>query len=419
MTIITERVLNRSTLARQLLLERAPVDVEEALRRVVALQAQQPGSPYVALWNRVAGFDAGKLDAAVEGYRAVRSTLMRLTLHLVHAEDYRAFRAGMEPTLRGSRLGDHRFRAAGFTPADADALLPGLLAYAGSPRSGAEMLARIEEERGGPVESVAWRMIRQYAPLWHAPQGPPWQFGTPQSFVTARPFATAESSGEPPASRELPPSGAAEAEALPDPTDPDALPDHTDPDTVAAGLAALVLRYLEGFGPASVADMAQFSMTQRGRVRKALAALGGLVTEVGGPGGTVLYDTAGAAPLPDADTPAPPRLMAMWDSVLLAYADRGRVIPPAYRKAVIRVNGDVLPTLLVDGYVAGVWRPVEGGIEVSAFHPLPAAVREELGAEAEAMGSFLAGRDPLVYRRYDHWWAKGLPIVESTVVPTP
>ncbi|MFB7514997.1 winged helix DNA-binding domain-containing protein [Streptomyces sp. NPDC056144] len=386
MTIITERVLNRSTLARQLLLERAPVDVEEALRRVVALQAQQPGSPYIALWNRVAGFDAGKLDTAVEGYRAVRSTLMRLTLHLVHAEDYRAFRAGMEPTLRGSRLGDHRFRAAGFTPADADALIPGLLAYAGEPRTGAEMLARIEEERGGPVESVAWRMIRQYAPLWHAPKGPPWQFGPAQSFVAA---------------------------------DGEALPESTGPDAVAAGLATLVLRYLEGFGPASVADVAQFSMTQRGRVRKALAALGGLVTELEGPEGTVLYDVVGAAPLPDADTPAPPRLMAMWDSVFLAYADRGRVIPPAYRKAVIRVNGDVLPTLLVDGYVAGVWRPVEGGIEVSAFHELPAHVLAELGAEAEAMGRFLAGRDPLVYRRYDHWWAKGLPIVASTVFPAP
>ncbi len=62
----------------------------------------------------------------------------------------------------------------------------------------------------------------------------------------------------------------------------------------------------------------------------------------------------------------------MWDHVLLAYADRSRVIPPDYRKLVTRSNGDVLPTLLVDGYVAGVWRPVEGGIEATAFHRHPA-----------------------------------------------
>lgn len=379
--VITARALNRSTLTRQLLLERAPVDVEEALRRVVALQAQQPGSPYVALWNRVAGFEPGLLDGAVEGFRAVRSTLMRLTLHMVHVEDYRAFREGMEPTLRGSRLGDHRFRAAGFTPADADALLPGLLAYAERARTGAEMLSRLEEGRGAPVESVVWRMIRQYAPLWHAPTGPPWSYGTAHSFVTAN-----------------------------------SLPEHRNPDAVAAGLAVLVRRYLEGFGPASVADIAQFSMTQRGRVREALAALDGRVDRLEGPDGVVLYDVPGAA-LPDEDVPAPARLMAMWDSVMLAYADRGRVIPPEYRKSVIRVNGDVLPTLLVDGYVAGVWRPVDGGIEASAFRPLPARAWEELAGEAESLGAFLAGRDPLVYRRYDHWWAKGLPVVETKVFP--
>ncbi|WP_405853638.1 winged helix DNA-binding domain-containing protein [Streptomyces sp. NBC_00090] len=379
--VITARALNRSTLARQLLLERAPVGVEEALRRVVALQAQQPGSPYVALWNRVEGFEPGGLDEAVERFRAVRTTLMRLTLHLVHVEDYRAFREGMEPTLRGSRLGDHRFRAAGFTPADADALLPGLLAYAERARTGAEMLARLEEGRGGPVESVAWRMIRQYAPLWHAPTGPPWSYGTAQAFVAA-----------------------------------DVRPELTDPDAVAAGLAVLVRRYLEGFGPASVADMAQFSMTQRGRIRAALGTLEGRLDRFEGPDGVVLYDVPGAV-RPDEDVPAPPRLMAMWDSVLLAYADRGRVIPPEYRKAVIRVNGDVLPTLLVDGYVAGVWRPVAGGIEASAFRPLPARVWEELAAEAGALGTFLAGRDPLVYRRYDHWWVKGLPVVETKVFP--
>lgn len=380
--VITARALNRSTLARQLLLERAPVGVEEALRRVVALQAQQPGSPYVALWNRVEGFEPGALDEAVAGFRAVRSTLMRLTLHLVHVEDYRAFREGMEPTLRGSRLGDHRFRAAGFTPADADALLPGLLAYAERARTGAEMLARLEEGRGGPVESVAWRMIRQYAPLWHAPTGPPWSYGTAQAFVAA-----------------------------------DVRPELTDPEAVAAGLAVLVRRYLEGFGPASVADMAQFSMTQRGRIRQALGTLDERLDRFEGPDGVVLYDVPGAV-RPEEDVPAPPRLMAMWDSVLLAYADRGRLIPPEYRKAVIRVNGDVLPTLLVDGYVAGVWRPVAGGIEASAFRPLPARVWEELAAEAEALGAFLAGRDPLVYRRYDHWWVKGLPVIETKVFPT-
>ena len=83
--------------------------------------------------------------------------------------------------------------------------------------------------------------------------------------------------------------------------------------------------------------------------------------------------------IPPDDSPAPPRLLPMWDSTLLAYADRSRIVPPEYRKVVIRNNGDVLPTLLVDGSVAGVWRPVEGGIEATAFH----AVRRGLGGPGD------------------------------------
>jgi hypothetical protein len=70
------------------------------------------------------------------------------------------------------------------------------------------------------------------------------------------------------------------------------------------------------------------------------------------------------------------------------------------------MNGDVLPTLLVDGYVAGVWRAVPAGIEATAFHPLPGEAWEQLAAEARAMLPFLADREPEVYRRYHHWWAK-------------
>jgi hypothetical protein len=113
--------------------------------------------------------------------------------------------------------------------------------------------------------------------------------------------------------------------------------------------------------------------------------------------------------------PAPPRLMAMWDSILLAYADRSRVIPPDYRRLVIRSNGDVLPSVLVDGHVAGVWRAVRDGIEATAFHPLPEETWEGLKAEAGALAAHLAGREPAVYRRYAHWW-KTLPSAEVRVL---
>ncbi len=376
---ITARGLNRSTLGRQLLLRRESHGVADAVRRVVALQAQQAASPYVALWNRLAGFDPADLDAAFADREVVKATLMRITLHAVHAEDYRAFREAMEPTLRAARL-DARFRASGLTVADADALVPDLLEYADRIRTGAEMEAWLEQRLGAPPDAGAWRGLRGYAPLLHAPTQAPWSFGSRPSYVAAslRPVLA-------------------------------------DSDASGAALQTLVKRYLEGFGPASVADVAQFALVQRARAKEALQALSGDLERLEGPDGAELYDVPGAR-RPDEDTPAPPRLMAMWDSILLAYSVRSRVVPPDYRQLVTRSNGDVLPTLLVDGYVAGVWRSVEGGIEATAFHRLRDEAWEGLAAEARSLVSFLADREPRVYRRYDHWW-RTLPSAEARLLP--
>ena len=162
-------------------------------------------------------------------------------------------------------------------------------------------------------------------------------------------------------------------------------------------------------------DLARFATLYRSRARSALQAIEDELERYEGPDGTELFDVPGRALL-DEDVPAPPRLLGMWDSLLLAYDDRGRVIPPEYRKQVIRVNGDTLPTLLVDGYVAGVWRAVPDGIEATAFAPLPDEAWDKLESEARGLVALLAGRDPAVYRRYRHWWAK-LPAGQTRVLP--
>ncbi|SMQ21086.1 Winged helix DNA-binding domain-containing protein [Streptomyces sp. Ag82_O1-12] len=366
---ITAQELNRATLGRQLLLGREAMEPGEAVRRVVALQAQHAASPYVGLWNRLAGFAPAELDAAFSGRAVVKATLMRITLHAVHADDYQVFREAMQQTLYASRLG-YRFAAAGLTPADGQALVPELLDFADRPRTAAEVRDWLAERVGEERKAGAWWGLKAYAPLLHVPTGGPWSFDARSSFVAAR-------TGPVPEGRE----------------------------TVTEALNHLVLRYLAGFGPASVADVAQFAMVPRAPVRRALLALDDAVERLRGPDGTVLYGVPGAS-RPPADTPAPPRLMAMWDSVLLAHADRSRVIPPAYRRLVIRVNSDVLPTLLVDGRVAGVWRALDGGIEATAFHDLPTAAWNGLAEEAASLTALLAGRDTEVYRRYHHWWPK-------------
>ncbi|MEV1249686.1 winged helix DNA-binding domain-containing protein [Nonomuraea sp. NPDC049750] len=375
---LTARQLNRATLARQLLLRRESLTVADAVRRLVALQAQEAPSPYVALWNRLTGFEAKELDVAFADREVVKATLLRITLHAVHAEDYGAFHNAMRRSLRAARLGDSRFTSSGLSIADADALLPHLAEFVASPRTSAEIEDFLKGRYGEPKRG-AWWALRTFAPLHHAPTGGPWSFGARSSFLDAGITSGPESEDE--------------------------------------SVQRLVLRYLQAFGPATVPDMAQFTLVKRSVLRPAVRALAGQVEELEGPDGAALFDVPGA-PLPAEDTAAPPRLLPMWDSVLLAYSDRSRVIPPEYRPIVIRRNGDVLPTLLVDGFVAGVWRPVQGGIEATAFHRLDEEVWRGLAAEAEALAAFLADRGTTVYRRYAHWWTKQLPSAEVRLLPS-
>lgn len=372
------RELNRATLARQMLLRREAMPAADAVRRAVAVQAQEPASPYIALWNRLDGFDPAALDAAFASAEVVKATSLRITLHAVHAADYPAFHQAMQPSLRASRLSGKRFVPSGLTAAQAEALIGDLLEFAELPRSNAEMEAWLAGRVSGEAKA-AWWALRTFSPVRHAPGGGPWTF-TPRPLYVAAGIA-------------------------PSPGDP-ALSD--------AALRVLARRFLEGFGPASAADLARFALVQVTRARAAVAAIAGSLDVLEGPDGVTLYDVPGG-PRPPGDTPAPARLMAMWDNVLLAHAARGRLIPEEYRTFLTRSNGDVLPALLVDGMVAGVWRTAPGGIEATAFRPLPRQAWDELAGEAAALLALLAERDPRPYRRFDRWW-DALPAAEVRVL---
>ena len=104
--------------------------------------------------------------------------------------------------------------------------------------------------------------------------------------------------------------------------------------------------------------------------------------------GRELYDVP-RAPLPDPETAAPVRFLPKWDNVLLAWADRTRILPEAYRKQVIRMNGDVAQTFLVDGFVAGVWEVDASRVVTKPFAKLSRVVQRELKEEAERLEAFL------------------------------
>ncbi|MBT0770745.1 AlkZ family DNA glycosylase [Kineosporia sp. J2-2] len=373
---LTARQLNRATLERQMLLRRVYREVPDAVRELAALQAQEAASPYLALWNRISGFDPAALDRAFADRAVVKATLMRMTLHAVHHQDYAAFYAAMRARLRSGRVGDDRFTVGGLTGDQADALIPALRSFAGKQqRTGVEIEAHVAQQLGGPRQGVWWA-LKTYAPLHHAPTGGPWGFRGRLAFRAAdRAWERV---------------------------------------TREQGAQLLAQRYLAAFGPAGVADFAQFTLLTQGVARAAMESVG--TVRYRGPGGRELFDVPGKT-VPPEDTPAPARLLPMWDSTLLAYRERDRIVPPQYRPVVIRRNGNVLPTILVDGQVAGVWRVLGDAVEVSAFHRLPASAWAELSTESAALLDFLGERDPRVYGAYHHWWVKGIDAAELRTLP--
>jgi hypothetical protein len=145
----------------------------------------------------------------------------------------------------------------------------------------------------------------------------------------------------------------------------------------------LVLRYLAAFGPATVKDIQTWSgLTHLNEVVERLGP--DLVTRRD-EHGRHLFDRPDA-PCPDPDTPVPVRLLAEFDNVLLAHADRSRIMAEEHRRSVMTVNGLVLGSLLVDGFVAGTWRITrQAGAATLVVQPFVRLSKpDRLAAEAEA-----------------------------------
>jgi hypothetical protein len=341
------RDLNRATLARQLLLERVRLGLPAAVGRVCALQAQRPRAPYVALAARLDGFERGQLTAALHARTVVRATLMRETLQLVTAADYPFDAAAMAPyfnRLREQNLPDgiDMRRVVELAAHAEQALAEPLEATALRP-----ILARLEAQMD---DDRVWRRVRTNALILHVPGEEPHAFGQRNRFVAAAAWL-----------------GAVAADAT-------------------EGTTRLVRRYLAAFGPSTRADIAAFTGLPVAAIAPALEALEPQLERLEDERGRKLVDLRGA-PRPPADTPAPLRLLGEWDNVLLAHADRTRMLDDETRKRVIRKNGDVLPTILLDGTVAGTWwwsRKQElATLEATPFVRLTRAQRAELEREAE------------------------------------
>ena len=345
--VLTSPELNRATLARQLLLERANVEPLDAVRHLVGLQAQVPHNPYIALWSRLAGFRPESLSELLAGREVVRIGVMRGTIHLIAAEDCLVLRPLTQPVFEG-QLWRHRDFSPHLRGLDLDPVIEAGRLVLEEPRTATELraffAARFPEL---DAAALAYACQMRLALVQVPPRGL-WRKSAQARLTTAETW-------------------------LGRPLD------------AAPSLEEVVLRYLAAFGPASVADVTTWCRLTG--LRAVVERLRPQLVAFRDERGRELFDLPDA-PRPDPDTRAPVRFLPEYDNVLLSHDDRSRIISDPDR-ALLRPLWSVgWGSVLHDGIVRAIWRAGTEGIVVRHV-PLPKRELAAIAAEGRRLARFL------------------------------
>ena len=346
--VLTRRQLNRSLLARQMLLERVKLPALEVVERLVGMQAQVPADPYTALWSRIEGFDPAELSELIAERRAVRAVaLMRTTIHLVSARDALSIRPLMQPAL------ERLWRSSTFASsiggaAVEDVIAAGLKLLAERPYVATELGKRLQERWPDADAQSLGYAIRFLVPVLQPPPRGLWGQGGPAYVETIERW-------------------------LGQPMDPN------------PSIGAYVRRYLAAFGPATAADVATWSGWTG--IREVVERLRPELVTYRDERGRELFDVPDA-PFPDPDVPAPVRFLPEYDNIALSHDDRSRLLDRKLSEP-IWMRGSIL----VDGFIRGTWRiDTKQGtstLHIGLFDSLTPTNRAEAEAEAERLAAFL------------------------------
>lgn len=340
--VLDTRALNRATLARQLLLSRAEMTAQDAVTHLLGLQAQNVKPPYYQLHARLADFRPAELAGLMESRAVVRMVTMRSTIHTHTAHDALTLR----PLVQPARDREVNYFRKGLVGVDLDLLTERARAFVveSGPRTMGEIRGHLLQEWPDADPQSLSVAARCRLPLVQVTPRGVWGRSGQVRLTTVEHWL-----GQP--------AGTAQ------PVD------------------EVVLRYLGAFGPASVKDMQVWAGLTR--LREAFERLRPGLVVFRDENGVELFDLPDA-PRPDADTPAPPRFLPEFDNLLLSHADRTRVVSPEVKGRTWTGN-QAHRTLLVDGFLAGLWKLDGAVLTVELFGQVPKATKEEIIAEGERM----------------------------------
>jgi len=322
----------------------------------------------LALWTRRRSTRREDVQAALWQRRdLVKTTSLRMTLHLIPARDFRMYIAAM----RASSLANvHRIlKRIGAAPSHVYSMTAVVMeALAEGPKTQQDLLARarVRARRGMRIWlKYAWSAMRPAILEGLICYGPP--RGAEATFVRVDQW--------------LPrPEGSGEKDEK----------NETD------ARLELATRFLSGFGPATHRDFSKWSGLKTSETQQIFDGLGDLIEPVTVDGVTSLILKRDRAELADAPLDREPRLLPSFDTFLLAHAEKDHMVDAPFYKRVYRNQGWLSPVVLVGGRIVAVWfleqRAKAFTLDVRPFASLAARVREGIHREADALGRFLGAR---------------------------
>jgi hypothetical protein len=351
--------------AAQLLSGEPARSVTAVVRRLLAVQGQDPRGARLAIRPRSAGLTAEDVDRALTDERSVLITwLNRGTLHLVCAEDYWWLHALTTPPLVTAST--RRLAQEGVPPGDADRAVEVIEAAlaADGPLTRAQLGERITAAGIRSEGQALVHLLLLASRRSHLVRGP--VVGGDHAYVLARDWL-----GPPPAA--------------------------ADRDVA---LAELARRYLAGHGPATDRDLAKWAGLPLRDARRGLAAIAaglsqrddGLASLARVPGDQA-RGVPGEAPgsagrCPPGDRGLPPhRLLGSFDPLLHGWVSREPVL--GGHQCVVTTNGIFRPFALVRGRGVATWGLARGRVTLAPFAPLAAADEAALLADAADVLRFL------------------------------
>ena len=345
--VLTPRHLNRALLARQSLLERSSRPMAEVMEGMGGIQMQYAPAGYIGLWSRMRDFERPMLTQALEDRGAIQGTMMRATIHTVSAADYWPLMAGIR---RVNREWYSKVQARAMDGNDMVAVAAAVREeLAGGPMRVRDLTERVVA-RGFPPPAVGWAGL--WVELVRVPPSGTWERRRADLYGLADQW--------------LPRVEISEED----------------------GIEHLIRRYLGAFGPAPLKDIASWMGFNIGQMKHVAERL--VLHHMRDEAGKPLLDLPDA-PLPDPETPAPVRFIAVWDAMLLVHARRTEVLPEEYRQRIFSTRTpQSFNTFLVDGQVAGAWRFEDGEVQLTPFRKLTAADHRELEEEAHRLATFHA-----------------------------